>query len=54
MADPTGLMRAAVAVEKGVVRCDEVEIPRPAMGEVLVRTRVASICGSDLHLVNTG
>jgi L-iditol 2-dehydrogenase len=54
MADPTGLMRAAVAVEKGVVRCDEVEIPRPAMGEVLVRTRVASICGSDLHMVNTG
>jgi L-iditol 2-dehydrogenase len=54
MADLTGLMRAAVAVEKGVVRCDEVEIPRPAMGEVLVRTRAASICGSDLHMVNTG
>jgi L-iditol 2-dehydrogenase len=54
MADPTGLMRAAVAVEKGVVRCDEIEIPRPAMGEVLVRTRAASICGSDLHMVNTG
>ena len=53
---PTGteLMRAAVAVEKGVVRCEEVEIPRPAIGEVLVRTRAASICGSDLHMVNTG
>jgi len=53
---PTGteLMRAAVVVEKGVVRCDEVEIPRPAIGEVLVRTRAASICGSDLHMVNTG
>ncbi len=47
-------MRAAIAVEKGVVRCDEVEIPVPAAGEVLVRTRAASICGSDLHMVNTG
>ena len=48
------LMRAAIAVELGVVRCDEVEIPRPKNGEVLVRTRAASICGSDLHMVNTG
>ena len=47
-------MRAAIAVERGVVRCDEVEIPRPENGEVLVRTRAASICGSDLHMVNTG
>ncbi len=47
-------MRAAVAVERGVVRCDEVDIPRPDTGEVLVRTRAASICGSDLHMVNTG
>ena len=48
------LMRAAIAVERGVVRCDEVEIPRPKKSEVLVRTRAASICGSDLHMVNTG
>ncbi|MDP6667057.1 MAG: zinc-binding dehydrogenase [Dehalococcoidia bacterium] len=47
-------MRAAVAVERGVVRCDEVEVPRPGPGDVLVRTRAASICGSDLHMVNTG
>jgi L-iditol 2-dehydrogenase len=48
------LMRAAIAVERGVVRCDEVEIPTPQDGEVLVRTKAASICGSDLHMVNTG
>ena len=48
------LMRAAIAVERGVVRCDEVEIPWPKKSEVLVRTRAASICGSDLHMVNTG
>ncbi len=47
-------MRAAIAVERGVVRCDEVEIPTPQVGEVLVRTKAASICGSDLHMVNTG
>lgn len=47
-------MRAAIAVEKGVVRCDEVEVPVPTADEVLVRTRAASICGSDLHMVNTG
>jgi L-iditol 2-dehydrogenase len=54
MPDSSRLMRAAIAVERGVVRCDEVEIPQPAEGEVLVRTRAASICGSDLHMVNTG
>ena len=54
IASGTGLMRAAIAFEKGVVRCDEVEIPHPVAGEVLVRTRAASICGSDLHMVNTG
>lgn len=47
-------MRAAVAIERGVVRCEEVEIPRPEAGEVLVKTQAASICGSDLHMVNTG
>ena len=54
MADTSGLMRAAIAVKQGVVRCENVEIPSPSDGEVLVRTRAASICGSDLHMVNTG
>ncbi len=48
------LMRAAVAIERGVVRCEEVAVPQAGPGEVLVRTRAASICGSDLHMVNTG
>ncbi len=47
------MMRSAIAVERGVVRCDEVELPVPGDGEVLVRTRAASICGSDLHMDNT-
>ena len=48
------MMRAAVAVKRGIVRCEEVEIPEAGPGDVLVRTLAASICGSDLHMVNTG
>ena len=48
------MMRAAVVVERGIVRCEEVEIPEAGPGDVLVRTLAASICGSDLHMVNTG
>jgi L-iditol 2-dehydrogenase len=47
-------MRASIAVERGVIRCEEVEIPVIGPGEVLVRTLAASICGSDLHMINTG
>jgi L-iditol 2-dehydrogenase len=49
-----GFMRAAVATELRVIRCEQVEIPHIKDGEVLVRTLAASICGSDLHMVNTG
>ncbi|MDA1278961.1 MAG: zinc-binding dehydrogenase [Chloroflexi bacterium] len=49
-----GSMRAAVAVQRGVVHCEDVAIPVLDAGEVLVRTRSASICGSDLHMVITG
>ena len=49
-----GKMRAAIATELGVIRCAEVDIPEIKDGEVLVRTLAASICGSDLHMVNTG
>ena len=52
--DDEFVMRAAIAVERGVVRCDVVSIPPTHDGEVLVKTRSASICGSDLHMVNTG
>jgi len=48
------MMRAAVAVRRGIVRCEEVETPEAGPGDVLVRTLAASICGSDLHMVNTG
>jgi L-iditol 2-dehydrogenase len=47
-------MLAAVATALGRVRCEEVAVPEPTPGKVLVRTRLASICGSDLHIVYMG
>ena len=47
-------MRAAVAVDLGIIRCEEVRMPAIAGNEVLVRTIAASICGSDLHMLDTG
>lgn len=47
-------MPAAIATELKQIRCDEVPVPEPAPGLVLVKTRLASICGSDLHIVYMG
>jgi threonine dehydrogenase-like Zn-dependent dehydrogenase len=41
-------MRATVLRNKTLV-VDEVPIPEPGPGEVLVRTIACGICGSDLH-----
>jgi len=47
-------MRAAVAADLGIIRCEEVQVPSIGGNEVLVRTLAASICGSDLHMLDTG
>jgi L-iditol 2-dehydrogenase len=47
-------MRAAQLVELGRIECVEAPVPVPAQGELLVRTIVASVCGSDLHNVFNG
>jgi L-iditol 2-dehydrogenase len=44
-------MRAAVLVGPARVDVQRVPVPIPDEGEVLVRTRMAAICGSDLHTV---
>jgi threonine dehydrogenase-like Zn-dependent dehydrogenase len=41
-------MRAAV-MRKGTLVVDEVALPEPGPGEVLVKTLACGICGSDLH-----
>jgi L-iditol 2-dehydrogenase len=47
-------MKAAQLLGLGQVVVDEFPIPRPREGEVLVRMRRASICGSDIHVVYDG
>ena len=47
-------MPAAQAIGLKQIRCDEIKIPDPEPGKVLVKTRLASICGSDLHIVYMG
>ena len=47
-------MLAAVVTGNKQVRCEETPIPEPEPGMVLVRSKLASICGSDLHIVYMG
>jgi len=47
-------MRAARFVELGRMECEMVELPNIAEGDLLVKTEMASICGSDLHTVFHG
>ena len=46
-------MRAGVVYGPGDIRVEEVEMPRPGPGEVLLEVKAAGICGSDLHFHRT-
>ncbi len=50
----TDSMLAMQAFDHGDVRVVEVPKPAPSEGQVLVRMELASICGSDLHIVDYG
>ncbi|GAA2245014.1 zinc-dependent dehydrogenase [Herbiconiux moechotypicola] len=47
-------MKAAVFREPGVIEVAEVPVPAIGPGDVLVRVRAASICGTDLRIVKHG
>ena len=48
-------MRAAQVIGVGDIRCvSDVPLPEPADDEALVKTSMASICGSDLHMAGMG
>lgn len=47
-------MPAAVLRGLGDIVCDDVPVPEPSADRVLVRMRMASICGTDLHYVYYG
>lgn len=44
----TGTMKALVLEEPGCMSLKDVQIPQPGPGEVLVRVRAATTCGTDL------
>jgi threonine dehydrogenase-like Zn-dependent dehydrogenase len=46
-------MRAAV-MRNWELRVDDIDDPRPGMGQVLARVLTCGICGSDLHLLQHG
>jgi L-iditol 2-dehydrogenase len=48
---PTGQMRQVVVRAPGQIEILSTAIPTPRRGEVLVRTTVVGICGTDLHAV---
>lgn len=39
----------AVVTRQGRLSCEEVEVPTPGAGQVLVKTLACGICGTDLH-----
>jgi L-iditol 2-dehydrogenase len=47
-------MKAAVLHGREDVRIEEIEIPRPGPGEVLLRTRAALTCGTDVKVYRRG
>jgi (R,R)-butanediol dehydrogenase / meso-butanediol dehydrogenase / diacetyl reductase len=47
-------MKACVVKSKGVLAIEEVPMPRPAAGEVLIKVHCCGICGSDIRLVADG
>jgi len=47
-------MRSGTFVEIGKIVCLDQPVQAPQDGELLVRTELASICGSDLHIVMDG
>jgi L-iditol 2-dehydrogenase len=49
-----GSMQGAFLLKPETIAIRELPRPKPAAGEVLIRVRRAGICGSDMHLYDTG
>ena len=45
-------MQAARIHEDLTLRLDDVDVPRPGRGGVLVRIHAAGVCGTDLHILD--
>src|ERR1700736_1541593 len=49
--DTNSLMRALVFRGNNQIVLEEVPIPRPGYGEVVIRVTLTTICGTDLHIL---
>jgi L-iditol 2-dehydrogenase len=49
-----GSMQGAFLLKPETIAIRELPQPRPVAGEVLIRVRAVGICGSDMHLYDTG
>lgn len=49
---PAGTMPALLFKAPGVLAVEEVPVPAPAAGQVLVRVKYLGICGTDVHLLD--
>jgi len=47
-------MKALVFRGKNDVRLENVPVPRPGPGEVVIRVTLTTICGTDVHIVFAG
>lgn len=47
-------MRAAKCGQLGCIQCEDVDVRPPEEGEIVVKTLLSAICGSDLHVVFDG
>src|SRR5690349_15948198 len=47
-------MKAARLIAPEKMVCEQAPVPEPKDGEVLVKSELAAICGSDLHVVYQG
>ena len=45
-------MQAARIHEDLTLRLDDVDVPQPATGEVLIKIHAAGVCGTDLHILD--
>ena len=54
MAGDEGANHAAVLTAPGTVVVEERDLPRPGAGEVLLRVRAVTVCGSDVHYYEHG
>jgi threonine dehydrogenase-like Zn-dependent dehydrogenase len=45
-------MQACIKTENGKVEMMDLPIPEPNEGEIIVKTTMATVCGSDMHFVD--